>query len=163
MFQDQPKTQSSNLLKFIIPAAVIFAIGVAGLLYMNRSEVRDIPLTGILRAEDPDYAGYSPYVLLTSSKINLGKNFAGQRFVIFSGSIENKGDRTLDVVELKLTLFNYEEPVFEAVRVPFRPGGYPAIKPLSSRSFTLYLEGLPGDWLASHAEMELNGFRFQED
>ena len=163
MFEDQPRAQRSNLVKFLIPTAVVFAVGVAGLLFINRSEARDIPLTGILQKADPEYDRYFPHVLLSSSQIKMGRNFAGQRIVIFSGSIENKGDRTLDVVELKLTLFNYDEPVFEAVRTPFRPGGYPAVKPLSAQSFTLYLENIPDGWLASHAEMELKGFRFQED
>jgi hypothetical protein len=161
MFDDPPRPERSSLAKILIPVVIVFGLSVSALLYFSRSESAEVVLTGILRKSDPEYARYSNYVILNSTSPKLGKNFAGHRFVIFSGTIENKGDRTLDVIELKLTLFNYDEPVYEVVRTPFRPGGYPALKPLSDRSFTLYLENIPENWLAGHAEMELNGFRLE--
>ena len=80
---------------------------------------------------------------------------------IFSATIENQGEKSLDVVELKMTFFNYETTVWETTRNPIRPGGYTSpLQPLKRRSFTLYIQDLPNGWLASHAEMDINGFRF---
>ena len=161
--EEQPKSGPSLLL-ILIPVALGFATLLAGIFYWTSRESAPASLEGVVRSPDPDYEWYSEHLELEGGDIKMGKNFAGHRVIIFSGVVNNNGERTVDVVEVKLTLFNYDEPVFETTRMPIKPGGYtPPIGPLSSRSFTLYLEDIPGNWLASHAEMELNGFRFKQD
>ena len=121
------------------------------------------PLTSVLRAGDPDYAWYAKYVQLESRGIKMGKSFADKRMVMFAGVVDNGGEKSLDVVEVKLTLFNYDQAVFEKVTTPIRPGRHtPPIRPLKRRAFTVYLEDLPGEWMASRAEMRINGFRFEK-
>jgi hypothetical protein len=165
MFENQSQSGSGRLLWKIIPfSVVLFAALAAAVVYLGEGDEAPEQLNGILRSGHSDYEWYSQYVSLESGKIQMGKNFAGHRMVIFSGTIENTGERSLDVIEIRLTLFNYEDSVFETVRTPIKPGGYtPVLGPFASRSFTLYLENLPGSWQASHAEMELNGFRFSTD
>jgi hypothetical protein len=117
----------------------------------------------LVRTGDPDFEWYKEYVELREPKIQMGLNFAGNRIVMLSGIIENGGERSLDVVELKVVFFNYEEPVWETARTPIRPGPYtPPIPPLSSRGFSFYIEKIPEKWMSSHAEMSIHGFRFQE-
>ncbi len=91
----------------------------------------------------------------------MGKNFAGNRFVIFSAIIENKGERTVDVVEVELSFFNYDKLISSVIRTPLRPGPYtPPIQTFEKRVFTLYVEDLPPNWLAQNAEIAFHGFRF---
>jgi hypothetical protein len=93
----------------------------------------------------------------------MGLNFAGKRIVKFAGIVENGGERDIDVVEVKLSFFNYDEVVWETTRTPIRPGPYtPPVRPLSERAFAFYSEEIPEGWKASHAEMSLAGFRFLE-
>lgn len=164
MFVEEQPRKDRSLIAILIPVAAAFALLLAGIIYWTSGEPSE-PASpeGVLHSPDPDYEWYSQKLGLEDGDIKMGKNFAGHRVIIFSGVINNNGERAVDVVEIKMTLFNYDRPVFETTRMPIKPGGYtPPIEPLSSRSFTLYLEDIPGNWLASHAEMKLNGFRFKQ-
>ncbi|MFQ5738552.1 MAG: hypothetical protein ACE5JX_06030 [Acidobacteriota bacterium] len=163
MFETRPK-RDSTLWKVLPLGALLFGALVLFFVYLGRSQqTSHEPLTGILREPSPDYRWYSKYVTLEKGGIKMGKNFAGKRMVMFAGVVDNGGEKSLDVVEVKLTLFNHDEPVWSAVRVPIRPGPYTRpIPPLQKRGFTLYLEDIPGTWRATNAEMEISGFRFQK-
>jgi len=120
-------------------------------------------LTGVLHKGDPDWAWYGRYVELSEPRIQMSLNMAGGRAVTFAGVIDNVGEKRLDVIELRIVFFNYEETVWETVRTPIRPGqrtGDP-IDPMSTRHFSFLVHEIPDDWLASHAEMEIYGFRFE--
>ncbi len=121
-------------------------------------------LSGVLRQGDPDFQWYAKYVTLESQSIKMAKNFAGNRMVIFTGVIENGGEKDLDVVEVELVLFNFDEPIHREVRVPISPTSHytPPVPPLSSRAFTLYMDEFPPQWQASSAEIAIHGFRFKD-
>lgn len=160
---EQPQQQQSSLVWKIMPLAlVLFAILVAGAIYLAQFDQVDLEeLSNILYKGDPDFDWYQKYVELENPKIEMGLNFAGKRIVKFAGLIENEGEKTLDIVEVKLSFFNYDELVWETTKTPIRPGPYtPPIPPLSNRSFSIYFEEIPEGWKASHAEMSLQGFRF---
>lgn len=162
------QTEKPNRLWKILPlAALVFAAIVAlfFVLFQAKPVARD-QITGTLRAGDPDFDWYSKYVSLRKPQVQMGKNFAGHRMVMFSGVIENNGEKALDVVEVKLIFFNYNTPVWETTRLAIRPGSgsyTPAIAPLEQRGFALYVQDIPEDWRATNAEMSLNGFRFKAD
>ncbi len=122
-------------------------------------------LEGIVREGDSDWAWYSKYVTLQQPQVKMAKSFSGNRMVIFSGVIENGGEKSLDLVEVELILFNFDERVHGEVRVPISPTSHytKPLEPLSSRAFTLYMDEFPSEWRASNAEMAIHGFRFQPD
>lgn len=162
---EQNQLNRVNLIWKIMPLALLlFAILAAGAIYLSRFDKVDLEeLSGVLYKGNPDYDWYEKYVELKEPKIEMGLNFAGKRIVKFAGLIENGGEKSLDVVEVNLSFFNYDELVWETTRTPIRPGPYtPSIPPLTSRSFSLYFEKIPEGWKASHAEMSLHGFRFAE-
>ncbi len=165
MFETGTQQKKSSLLWKILPAAVaIFAVIVVVIVYLGQDhKAPEGPVTGVFHRGDPDFEWYSKYVGLESRGIKMAKNFAGNRMVIFSGVVKNGGEKTLDTVEVKVTLFNKSEPVFDAVRYAVRPGPYtPPIPSLQDRAFTLYVDDFPSKWEASRAEMEIEGFRFVE-
>lgn len=150
----------------ILPIVAVCVAVVVGLLpYLLQSGVVEKEeVTGILHQGDPNYEWYEKYVTLKKPRVKMGKNYAGNRMVLFSGLVENNGEKTLDVVEVKLTFFNADVPVWESTRIPVRPGPgtyTPPLEPLSRRGFTLYLENVPENWRASNAEMSIQGFRFK--
>ena len=157
-------TNRAFLWKALALAALVFAAIIVFFVYFGFTKpTNPAPLTGVLRAGDPNFEWYKKYVTIDAStqKIQLAENMAGDRIVTFSGVIKNSGEKPLDVVELKLTLFNYEKPVWEGVRTPIRPDGQNSvIMPLEERRFALYVEALPQAWNAGQAEMWINGFRF---
>jgi len=164
MFEQPQQKQKSLIWKILPLALIIFALLVVGAIYLTQFDKVDLEeLSGVLYEGNPDFDWYKKYVVLRDPKIEMGLNFAGKRIVKFAGLIENGGEKTLDVVEIKLSFFNYDELVWETSKTPIRPGPYtPVIPPLTNRSFSLYFEKIPEGWKASHAEMALLGFRFAQ-
>ena len=120
-------------------------------------------LTGVLHAGDPAYDRYVSHVELRDIKIRMGLNFNKKRIVMLSGVISNTGDRPIDVVQVKVSFFNYEQLVSESIHTPLKPGPYtPAIQPLREWAFSFYIEEIPKGWGGSHAEMSLYGLRFAD-
>ena len=162
MFQTTAAARTKEHWKILIPvglAAVLLA-GVVIFMHDPKPQARE-ELTGVLRYGDSDYGWYREHVSLTRPRLQMAKNIAGNRMAVFSATIENQGERTLDVVEMKMVFFNYDEPVWETTRTPIRPGAYTApIQPMKNRSFTLYIQDLPRGWMSTRAEMDINGFRF---
>ena len=162
MFESPQSSPSGLGPKTLLLAGGIFGLGLGIVVYLNQSSRQTPrPLTGVARAGDRDFQRYSPLVSVESN-IKMGKSFSGQRTVIFAGAITNRSERPLDVIEVKLTLFNAAEPVFDTLRTPIRPGPYtPAIGPGETRGLTLYLDTFPREWMTSRAEMTLNGLRLE--
>ncbi|GAB4234200.1 MAG: hypothetical protein Kow00109_07140 [Acidobacteriota bacterium] len=163
MFETSRTRETSSRAVYLIAGAVL-AVGVAALLYFlyePPAPPEDQALVGILHAGDPRYDQYRPYIDLVDTKIQMGLNFARKRILMVSAVVENRGDRPVDVVEVKLIFFNYDKPVGESIHTPIRPGPYtPPIEPRGRRAISFYVEEFPKGWMASHAELELSGFRF---
>ncbi len=143
-------------------ALAVFVVLVAGAIYLSQQSHPPLEkLEGVLHEEDLDFEWYRQYLELKNPRIQMGLNYAGNRIVMFSGIISNKGERTIDVVELKIVFFNYDEPLLEIHRTPLRPGPYtPPIPQLSERVFNFYVEQIPEGWKSSHSEISISGFRF---
>ena len=162
---EQRQTERNTLIWKVLPLALgVFAILVAAAIYLSTGEQVEVgELDGVFHKGDADYDWYSQYVELKNPKIEMGLNFAGKRIVKFAGLIENNGEKSLDVIEVKLSFFNYDELVWETTRTPIRPGPYtPPVEPLSNRAFSFLMEKIPEGWKANEAEMSLEGFRFAE-
>ena len=162
MFQTNAAARTKEHWKILIPVglAAILLAGVVIFMHEPKTQQRE-ELTGVIRDGDFDYGWYREHVSLTRPRLQMAKNIAGNRMAVFSATIENQGERALDVVEMKMVFFNYDTPVWETTRTPIRPGAYTApIQPMKKRSFTLYIQDLPRDWMSTRAEMDINGFRF---
>lgn len=162
--QDRQSTSTPLLWKILPAALLIFGAIIAVLFYVTEEESSPRELTGILAEGDPEFDRYRQNVELIGQSIQMGLNIAGNRVVMVSGVIENRGERELDVVQIKLTFFNYDEPIHEMIRTPVQPGPYTSsVPPLGQTSFDFYIEEIPEGWLASTAEMTIHGFRYAED
>jgi len=156
------ENRSSLFWKVLVAAVVVSIAGLVALLYFTQETPESSPpLAAVIRSDDPDFERYSSQLAFEDRGIRMLKNFTGSRMVLFAGAVTNHSDHTLDVVEVRLILFNAHEPVFESFRTPIRPGPYtPALLSGATRGFTLYLEDFPKNWWASRAEMEISGIRF---
>lgn len=164
MFQAQIAKRSPHFWKFALISMVVLGLALSVVIFLMQQGASDkIPLTGILRKGDPDYEWYQRYIKLKKPQVKMTSSFSGGQLVLFSGIIENKGERTVDVIEVQLSFFNYDDLVATTLKTPIRPGPAsrtPAIGTFEERGFTLYLEDLPEGWLALHAEMAIHGIRF---
>ncbi len=144
----------------MVAGLAISAVVIAVFLSRGTGEA-DEPLLGIVRSDHADFERYLTSVQLEDRGIKMLKNLTGKRIVGFAGAITNHNDRPLDVVEIRLILFNAHEAVFETIRTPIKPGPYtPPILSGKTRGFALYLEDFPKSWWASRAEMEISGMRW---
>ena len=164
MFESDRRPRSPHFWKIILISVVLF-VSVTGLLLflLQQGTQEAAPLTGIFRAGDPNFEWYDKYIELNNPQVKMSSSFSGNRLVLFSGIIENHGERTVDVVEVELSFLNYDELIEKITRTPIRPGTgahTPPIQTFEKRAFTLYVEDLPESWLAHHAEMDIHGFRF---
>jgi len=163
MFNTSEKDRS-YFLKFFGLAAILLAVVVGLMLIFLGSESSELPqLTGVLRKGDPDHDWYRQYLTISNPKVQMTRNIAGNRLVLFAGLLRNRGERVLDTVELELSFFNYAEPVFQTTRFAIHPEPVVRTSPLGvleERGFAVYVEEFPEEWLAQHAEMAISGFRF---
>ena len=162
MFQTTASARKKEHWKILVPVGLAAVLLGGFVIFMDEPKPQQREeLSGILREGNSDYGWYREHVSLTHPRLQMAKNLAGNRMAIFSATIENQGEKTLDVVEMKMIFFNYDTPVWETTRTPIRPGAYTApIQPMKKRSFTLYIQDLPRDWMSTRAEMDINGFRF---
>ena len=163
MFEEKAPQSSINL-KLLLPLVAVLALTVFGaFIYLSPQPPprADQELPGILRSGHPEFDQYLEFLKLADTKVSLALSFSGNRSVIFSGRVHNLGRRSLDAVEVKLTLFNFEEAVWDTTRTVYRPSpSNNPIRPFQKRRLSLYLEDLPKEWESSHAEIEIHGFRF---
>ena len=164
MFEHTPEKGRSRFRKLILPAVLITILLSVSYVYFSHTSQGSVDeLSGILREGDPGYEAHKDLVRLVNSKIQMGLNFNRKRVVMFSGEIENRSDRTIDVVELSVMYFNYEELIDTVLKTPIMPGPYmKAIEPLTSGSYNFYVEDFPGIWKGGECEVHINGFRFAE-
>lgn len=163
MFKTALPSQSGRLWIVLPVTAAIAILALTVVVYVNRgTEESDRLFEGVIHAGVEGFDRHSGSVVLEDRGIKMLKNFTGKRMVMFAGAVTNHNDRPLDVLEIRLILFNAQEPVFESIRTPIKPGPYtPPILSGESRGFTLYLEDFPKSWWASRAEMEISGIRFE--
>ncbi len=164
MFESETSPRSPHFWRIILISVLLF-VSVIGLLlfFLQQGTQEAAPLTGIFRGGDPYFEWYDKYIELNNPQVKMSSSFSGNRLVLLSGVIENKGEKTLDVVEVELSLYNYNEPIAKITRTPIRPGSgtrTPPLQTFEKRGFTLFVEEIPEGWLAQHAELAIHGFRF---
>lgn len=150
----------------LVVTAAFAAVLVAFYLYSKnqpKEESVRAAIPGLLRAGESGFDEYQSYVKIINPKGELGVNYRGDRIAIVSGGILNQGEKNLEAVELKITLFDvYGKALKEEVRTPLRPGiGLrTALQPLESRSFTIWTEGMPLSWDPRRVDVQVNGLKF---
>ncbi|MBN2430388.1 MAG: hypothetical protein JXQ27_02885 [Acidobacteria bacterium] len=114
---------------------------------------------GVVRALDPGFRDHVQYLEILNAAGQVSENYLGGQQAVVTGEIANSsGTQTVDVVELRITLLGSNgEIIQEFVKTPVQPD-FP-LKPREIRSFNVWVEPLPPEWLAGTVDVEINGFR----
>ncbi len=123
-----------------------------------------VVIPGMLRAGDTNFEYYKTKIRIENARASLGTSFNKTRVAFISGIIVNDGDRKLDALELKITLFDlYNKLSKERIATPLRPGLglYKPMEPLERRSFTVGVESVEQLWDPRHVEIQITGLKYE--
>jgi hypothetical protein len=124
-----------------------------------------IVVPGMVHAGDPNYEYYKKYVKIEDAHATLSITFSKTRVATVSGVIANQGDRKLEAVELKVTLYDvYGNISKEVNRYAIRPGLPPnrPMEPLEKRGFGINIESVEQLWNPQKIQIEMTGLRYQQ-
>ncbi len=150
----RPKTQNRTQFYLI---AVCVAVVSALVLYLEFSKPaapREIPLT-------PEAKLYITNLGLEDVGIQAKLDYFGQKVVEISGTISNKGDRNLGVVEVSCVFRDYAGQILARQRsaiVSVKMGG---LKPGDSKQFRLPFDNVPQGWNQQMPQLVIAGISFQ--
>ncbi len=164
----KPSSQTT----LIVTAAVVVAVAAVLLFFFVRSQKRLRPATpsgpvvipGMLHAGNTNFEYYKTKVRIENARASLGISFNKTRVAFISGIIVNDGDRKLDALELKITLYDlYNKLSKERIATPLRPGVglYKPMEPLEKRTFTVGVESVEQLWDPRHVEIEITGLKYE--
>ncbi len=166
------KPSKSNWARIAVVALVLFAAAAVGVFLYARYQKHSQPagnsgpivVPGMLRPGDPNFEYYKNHVRLEDVKAGLGITFNKTRVAIISGIIYNDGDRKLEALELRITLYDvYGKFSKERIATPLRPGTgmYHPMEPLEKRTFSVGLENVEQLWNPRKVEIEITGLKYQ--
>ncbi len=168
-FTSEPETPARPTL--LIIAAAVLTVAAVSLFFFVRYQKRIQPASpagpvvvpGMLHAGNTNFEYYKKKIRIENPKASLGISFNKTRVAFISGIIVNDGDRKLEALELKITLFDlYNKLSKERIATPLRPGVglYKPMEPLEKRSFTVGVESVEQLWDPKHVEIEITGLKY---
>jgi len=173
MVEFTSETEKSVRPVTIAIALVVIAVMAVAVFFLIRHQRQSQPpgekaapvyIPGLTHAGDPNFEYYKKYIQIENAKATLGLTFSQARVAMISGIIANEGDRKLEAVELKVTLFDvYGKPDKEVIRYPVRPDLPPnrPMEPLERRTFTISIESVEQLWNPNKVQVELTGLKYQ--
>lgn len=155
-----------------IAALALFAAAAVGVFIYARYQKHSQPagssgpvvVPGMLRPGNSNFEYYKNRIRLEDVRAGLGITFNKNRVAIISGIIYNDGDRKLEALELRVTLYDvYGKFSRERVATPLRPGTgmYRPMEPLEKRTFSVGIEAVEQLWNPRKVEIEITGLKYQ--
>jgi hypothetical protein len=149
----------------VMIVAVFFAVRHQKESQPQAEKAAPVYVPGMAHPGDPNFEYYKQYVRIENARASLGLTFSKARIAMISGIIANEGDRKLEAVELKVTLYDvYGKPDKEVIRYPIRPGLSPnrPMEPLEKRTFTIAIESVEQLWNPNKVQVEMTGLKYQQ-
>jgi hypothetical protein len=148
----------------IIVASVVllgFLIAVVVLMQRRGPDFREghTVYPDVVHEGNPGFSEHVKYLEILNAVGQVSENYLGGQQAVVTGEIANSSDtQTVDVVELRITLLGANgEVIQEFVKTPIQPD-FP-LKPREIRSFSVWMEPLPPQWLSGTVNVEIHGFR----
>jgi hypothetical protein len=162
------KTFRPITLAIALGVLALLAGGIAFYVHYQRSlrSHPGAPLTvpGLLHAGNTNFEYYKPRIHFENVKGTLGISFKGVRTAMVAGAIVNNGDRTLEALELHVTLYDAWGKVSkERTALVFRPGGYnyKPLPPLGKQGFSISIENVEYYWDPKQIALDITGLKYK--
>jgi hypothetical protein len=171
-FTSKPSESNRARTVTLIVAVALFLAAALGIFIYARHQKHAQPagssgpvvVPGMLHPGNSNFEYYKDRIRLQEVRAGLGITFNKNRVAIISGIIFNDGDRKLEALELRVTLYDvYGKFSKSRVATPLRPGTgmYHPMEPLEKRTFSVALEGIEQLWNPRKVEIEITGLKYQ--
>ncbi len=170
-FSSEPQKSFNPIMLFITLG--LLAAFAGGVLLYNRFKEKTPPksatgsvyVPGLLQAGNTDFEYYKTRIRIENVKASLGINYSHTRIATISGTIVNDGDRTLEALQLHITLYDvWGKLSKERTAFALRPGAgivNKPMKPLEKRSFSIGVESVEYYWDPKNISYEIVGLKFR--
>jgi hypothetical protein len=169
-FTSEPKKTFPLVRVFIAVGVLAILIGGTALYVHYQRGAQNQPGTqattvpGLLRPGNTHFEYYTTRIRIDNINAALWTSFGKARVATISGIIVNDGDRTLEALELHITLYDMEGKVTkERTAFALRPGAGLNAKPMSpleKRSFTIGIESVDAKWNPKQISYEITGLKY---
>jgi hypothetical protein len=141
----------------VVAIGIVVVLGVAGLLYIDRASKRPPPppqpLTGVAKA-------YVRNLKLSDVDMQAHESYMQQNVVEITGTIQNNGDRVLQVVEINCIFSDAYGQMVLRERVPIVSKKMGGLAPGETKSFRLAFDTIPESWNQALPSMVIAGIEF---
>jgi len=154
-----------------LTALVIFVVAIAAILFYARHQkatqpgaAGQISVPDMLRPGDTNFEYYKKYIRIDNVRAALGISFNKARVAFISGIITNDGDRKVEAIELRITLFDaWGKFSKDRTTTPVRPDAMPKrpMEPLEQRAFSVGIESVEQYWDPKKVEIEITGLKYR--
>jgi hypothetical protein len=161
----QPFTLMVTVAVLVAAAAVVFFYARHQRQSQPVQSAGPVIIPGMLRPGETNFEYYKNKIRIENVKASLGITFNQTRVAFVSGIIGNEGDRKLEALELKITLYDvYDKLSKERIATPLRPGlglNNRPMEPLEKRTFSVGIESIEQLWNPKRLEIEITGLKYQ--
>ena len=126
-----------------IVIVLVLAAGLAGFLYLERAAKQPPPAPPPLTAEARLYVRY---LKLSGVEMKAHESYLKQSVVEITGSIENAGNRKLNLVEIRCVFYDAYGQVVLRERVPIVSTKTGGVTPGETKTFRLPFDNIPESW-----------------
>jgi len=116
----------------------------------------------VVRQGDEGFTDHINFLKIINAVGQVSENYLGGQQAVVAGEITNSSSaQTVDVVEIKVTLYSPEStPIKEFIKTPIKPD-FP-LKPREIRRFSVWIEPLPSEWLSGVVDVKIQGYRIKK-
>jgi hypothetical protein len=139
---------------YIIVVAVILA---AGVFWYLRYTASHQPQSLELSTEAKQYV---QNLKLSDVSIKATESYVKQTVIEVQGKITNRGDRSVEFVDVFCVFYDAYGQLVRRVRVPIVSGRTGALKPSDTKAFRLPFDDVPDSWNHQMPQLVIAGMRF---
>jgi hypothetical protein len=149
----------------VLLGAIFFYVRYQHTAHPKTGSTINVVVPGLLRPGNTNFEYYKTRIRIENVKASLGISFNNARIAMISGTILNDGDRKLEALEFRITLYDMWGKVSkERTAFALRPGagviGKP-MEPLEKRGFSIGVESVEYYWNPKQITYEITGLRYQ--
>lgn len=146
----------------IPPIAIVIFLavlaGIGGYLYLSRAANRPAPGPPALT---PEAKSYVHNLKLSGVEMKANTTYLDQQVVEITGSIENAGDRKLNLVEINCVFYDPYNQLVLRERAPIVSKRMGGLAPGQTKQFRLPFDSIPDSWNQAMPQLVIAQIQFQ--